>query len=289
MLTIFTIPKPFNGHIGLIQRNAICSWRRLGPSVRIILLGHDAGVAEAAREYGTEHEPDIALTEYGTPLVSDAFARARRLTAEGTLMFTNCDMIYFDDLLAAVAAVPFDQFMLCGRRWDLDVTEALSSGEAFSWEKLIKEYARRGKLHAPSALDFFIFPRAMDMAMPPLVVGRWGWDSWLMWNLRSRGIPVIDATGTITALHQNHDYTQLKFGASQYTGPEMLINYRLAGGYRNMLGLREADWVMPQGVVCRPPWPGRIFSLMGPTIPYRLALSVKRHCQKKIKALLNGQ
>ena len=26
MLTIFTIPKPFIGHIGVIQRNAIMSW-----------------------------------------------------------------------------------------------------------------------------------------------------------------------------------------------------------------------------------------------------------------------
>jgi hypothetical protein len=261
----------------------------LGPSVRIILLGRDAGVVETAREFGAEHVPDIAVTDYGTPLVSDAFAQARRLTAEGTLMFTNCDIIYFDDLLAAVAAVPFGEFMLCGRRWDIDLTETLPSGDEPAWQVLRRDYARRGKLHGPSALDFFIYPRAMDIAMPPLVVGRPGWDSWFMWDLRTRDIPVIDATGTITALHQNHDYKQLKFGAKQYTGPEMQINYRLAGGYRNMLGLREADWVMPRGAVCRPPWPRRVFSLLGPTIPYRLALSGKRHFQRKIKALLNGQ
>ncbi len=42
MLTLFTIPKPFAGHIGLIQRNAIASWTLL-PGVRgssaLILLG----------------------------------------------------------------------------------------------------------------------------------------------------------------------------------------------------------------------------------------------------------
>ena len=34
MLTIFTIPKPFVGHIGVIQRNAIISWLNLSPKMR---------------------------------------------------------------------------------------------------------------------------------------------------------------------------------------------------------------------------------------------------------------
>lgn len=29
MLTIFATPKPFQGHVGIIQRNAIGSWVRL--------------------------------------------------------------------------------------------------------------------------------------------------------------------------------------------------------------------------------------------------------------------
>jgi hypothetical protein len=30
-LTIFAVPKPFEGHIGMIQRNAIRSWKGLRP------------------------------------------------------------------------------------------------------------------------------------------------------------------------------------------------------------------------------------------------------------------
>jgi hypothetical protein len=53
MLTIFTIPKPFRGHIEVIQRNAIESWLRLRPQCEIILCGDDPGVAEAASEYSS--------------------------------------------------------------------------------------------------------------------------------------------------------------------------------------------------------------------------------------------
>jgi hypothetical protein len=41
MLTIFSVPKAFLGHIGVIQRNALVSWMRLGEEVQVILLGND--------------------------------------------------------------------------------------------------------------------------------------------------------------------------------------------------------------------------------------------------------
>lgn len=52
MLTIFSIPKAFNGHIGDIQRNAINSWTRLQPECEILLLGDDEGTGKAADENG---------------------------------------------------------------------------------------------------------------------------------------------------------------------------------------------------------------------------------------------
>jgi hypothetical protein len=49
---------------------------RLGKDVQVILLGDEAGIAEAAREFSDEHVPDIERTKYGTPLVNSAFAAA---------------------------------------------------------------------------------------------------------------------------------------------------------------------------------------------------------------------
>lgn len=281
MLTIFSIPEPFTEKIRRSRKNAINSWRRIQPACEIILFGGDENVAEFALETGIRHVPDVARSPQGTPLLSDVFAKAQQLAQGDMLMFSNCDMLYFDDLHRAIEAVSFEQFMMCGRRLDLDVPDEVRFDDEARWEELRRSLGRFGRMHSPAGIDFFIFPRAMRVDMPDLVVGRPGWDSWFIWYLRSRGVPVIDATGSISALHQNHDYTHLKHGAKQYTGEEMQINYRLAGGMRNMLTLREADWVFSQNKVVRPGWPGRLLSLLGPTAPYRLALAAKRWLQQK--------
>ena len=52
MLTLFTIPKAFVGHIGDIQRNAIKSWTLLRPKCEVILLADDSGTSEVAEELG---------------------------------------------------------------------------------------------------------------------------------------------------------------------------------------------------------------------------------------------
>ena len=54
LLTIFATPKRFQGHIGVIQRNAIASWTHLKPKPEIILFGTDEGTAEIARGFGVK-------------------------------------------------------------------------------------------------------------------------------------------------------------------------------------------------------------------------------------------
>ena len=63
MLTIFAIPKPFIGHIGIIQRNAVESWIRLQPKCEIILLGDEEGIERTAKELGTKWLPHLERNE----------------------------------------------------------------------------------------------------------------------------------------------------------------------------------------------------------------------------------
>jgi hypothetical protein len=46
MPTFFTTAKPFPGHDGIIQRNALKSWTRLHPEVEVILFGDEGGAAK---------------------------------------------------------------------------------------------------------------------------------------------------------------------------------------------------------------------------------------------------
>lgn len=277
MLTIFTIPKPFKGHIGRIQRNAIANWCRLSPRPEIILFGESAGVAEEARRQRVRHETELSTNAYGTPLVSDAFARASCLSQNDRLMYSNADILYDGSLFDGIrGAASMSNFLISGRRWDVAVNADLSLERDETWYRLFADRQVSGRLHGPSGMDYFIFPRIQRFDMPDLAVGRVAWDCWMIWKCRATGIPVIDATGTIRALHQNHDYSDLALGCQHTKGPERDLNLKAAGGLSHLLTLREADWQMVEGRLKRPRWPQRLVAWLGPTLPYRKLLALKR-------------
>src|SRR3970040_3118602 len=99
LLTLSSAPKPFtNPHIAMIQRNAIKSWTLL-PDVEVILLGEETGLAEAAKELGVKHIPNVACNESGTPLISYMFQLARENSHSDILCIINADMILMPDFL----------------------------------------------------------------------------------------------------------------------------------------------------------------------------------------------
>jgi hypothetical protein len=85
MLTFFTTAKPFLGHSGVIQRNALRSWVRLRPDVEVILFGDDEGAAEIARESSIRHEPQVQRIEHGTKRLDAMFARAQAIARHDVL------------------------------------------------------------------------------------------------------------------------------------------------------------------------------------------------------------
>ena len=127
MVTIFTVPKPFAGHIGLIQRNAIRSWIALGAACEVILCGNEPGAADVARELGVGTIPDVERNEFGTPLLDSVFDRVQTQAANDILCYANADLILFPDLLDAVrvTASAFESFLLVGEATNVDVRDEL--------------------------------------------------------------------------------------------------------------------------------------------------------------------
>ncbi len=80
MLTVFSTPKPFHGHSGIIQRNALKSWTLLHPDVEVILFGDEDGAAETCRDLGIRHEPQVRRNENGTKYLNYIFDRAREIS-----------------------------------------------------------------------------------------------------------------------------------------------------------------------------------------------------------------
>lgn len=231
LITLFSSPKPFTDpHIAMIQRNAIKSWTLL-PDVEVILLGEETGLAEAARELGVRHIPDVARNESGTPLISSMFQLARENCHSDLLCIINADMILMPDFVEAARQVKVQrlQFVMLSQRWDMDITLPIEFTPGWQ-DKLRNTVYALGSLHRPAGSDFFLFPLSSFLEVPDFAIGRAGWDNWMIYKARKENWPVIDCTPSVMIVHQNHGYGHLPGGESHHTLPETDENIRLAGG-----------------------------------------------------------
>lgn len=253
-LTIFSTPKPFDDpFFAAIQGNAIRSWLALGDEVEVILVGDEPGLAEAAKGLGVTHLVDVECNQWGTPLVRSLFAQAREHSESPLLAIVNADIILLPDFLQAVRAVSkrLERFLLVGRRWGLDIAEPLPFDDEWR-ERLRARVERQGVLHPIFSIDYFVFPREQYREMPEFVIGRPQWDNWMIYQARRQGWTVVDATPSVTAIHQNHDYRHLPGGKPPHGLEEGKRNRRLAGGERAKYILMDAQVELVDGRLRRP-------------------------------------
>ena len=254
LITLFSAPKPFtNPHIAMIQRNAIQSWTLL-PDVEVILLGDETGLAEAARQVGVKHIPDVQCNANGTPLISSMFQLARENSHSELLCAVNADMVIMPDFLEAAhrSRMLRDKFVLLSQRWDLDVTQPIDFTEG--WEHRLSSIVhRQGSLHRPAGSDFFLFPKTCYADLPSFAIGRAGWDNWMIYKARKEKWTVIDCTPSVMIVHQNHDYSHLPGGRPHYEHPDTKENIRLAGGEANIrYTILDATHQLVGGKLVRP-------------------------------------
>jgi hypothetical protein len=226
----------------MIQRNAIRSWTLLR-EVEVILLGEEAGLAEAARELGVKHIPDVACNKNGTPLVSSMFQLARdasQRSQSDLLCIINADMILMSDFIEAtmesrskLLKKQQKNFVLLSQRWDLDITQPIEFSQGWQ-DRLSSMVHRQGSLHRPAGSDFFLFPRSSYLDIPDFTIGRAGWDNWMIYKARKEKWAVIDCTPSVMIVHQNHDYSHLPGGKPHYEHPDTNENIRLAGREANI-------------------------------------------------------
>ncbi|MBI4544599.1 MAG: hypothetical protein HY703_05370 [Gemmatimonadetes bacterium] len=206
MLTVFAVPKPFQGEFAVIQRNAIGSWTRLEPAPEVILFGQEPGTAALCDELGLGHVGEVAANEAGTPFLNDVFARAQASSRHELLCYVNADIILLGDFMAALARLgnATAPFLGVGQRWELEVRELLDFSRP-AWEAELQARRRSGgELAGFTAIDYFLFHRGFYAEMPPFFVGRPAFDWWLIHSALSRSARVIDLTPSVTAIHQRH-------------------------------------------------------------------------------------
>ena len=243
MLTIFSTPKRFLGHDGIIQRNALMSWKLLHPAVEIILFGDDEGTAEVSRELDLRHEPEVERTPDGPPSVRCLFDRAQQIGCHPLLCYCNCDIILGQDFLRALerAMAWSNWFLMVGRRWDTDIAAPINFADC-DWEQKTREFAlEKGVQRLYYNIDYFAFTKGIYTNVPPLAVGRRWWDQWAVWKASKEKAVVLDASDAVIAVHQNHDYSSHPQGQQGvWHGDGSKRNFELAGGWGHLQTIEDA-------------------------------------------------
>jgi hypothetical protein len=220
---MFSTAKPFTAHSGVIQRNALKSWTLLHPDVEVILFGNEQGAAEVCQELGLRHEPTVHRNERGTKFLNYIFDRANEIARHNILCYANCDIMFASDFPQAVkrSATSFREFLIIGRRWDTKVLD-LWDFEKPDWSQRLRALAlQTGTQNGVGWVDYFCFTRNLYYRkLPPFLVGRNGWDPWLVWFPCHHRIPTIDVSHDVIAVHQNHDYAYLGKGTAALQSEE---------------------------------------------------------------------
>jgi hypothetical protein len=252
VITFFSIPKPFDGHTGVIQRNAIGSWLRVHPEAQVILLGDEAGTAETAQRLGADHEPRLERNAHGTPLLDDAFRIAAAQRRNPLLCYVNADIVLPASLTKAafVASAASKQFLVIGECWNQRVETELDL-DRLDWPALLNGARKRGA----DAIDYFLYTPGVYDDIPAFAVGRLAFDNWLVWKARrTAGTRVIDATWVVRPLHEDHAYGHVGTLSALRSSSEAAENSRLAGGGRGHLYSRfdATDRLTAVGLVPNP-------------------------------------
>lgn len=229
MLTLFSTPKPFRGHVTTIQTNAIRSWTLLRPKPEIILIGDDEGVAEICAAFKLKHIPDVDSTPHGTPLLNSIFEHAERAASNRLMCYVNADIILMHDFIPAVQAVERQvskqPFLMIGRKRNVDIPNLLDFTSP-DWERELRNVAWSRGITGTADTDYLVYRRGLWCRIPPFAIGRYYWTQWLIYNAYKSGAAVVDATACVTAIESAHDYTHVPSVASGdiLSSPEVTRN-----------------------------------------------------------------
>jgi hypothetical protein len=273
MITYLSSPKPFIGIAKEHQYNAIRSWKKTCVDAEVILYGDSDGIDEAGRELGVKVVKQINCSSSGIPYFGSIVCHADINAKYDFQIYLNCDILLYG-ILQAMSEIDFPQFLIIGQLIDLEENLFIDVASP-DFRQVLWKLANNEKvsLRGPSGIDYFGFRRGTFNSIPPVVIGRAGYDSAVLAYSLQHKIPIIDVTFAVIALHQCHDYAHVAGGKQTvWHGIDAQNNLFYAGSH-SLPSISDASYVLKGTVVtylvCRGDWL-RQFELI---IRYRLRWS----------------
>jgi hypothetical protein len=206
LLTLFTTLGTTSVNDGITQI-LLDNWSTLGENVQpymFYLPGQDH-VVNLAVSRGWKAIPVPKMNKYSVPYLRNMYQAVTAVSDSEFYGYANSDII-FDSGLAGTLKVlrkkltMYDPVLVIGRRTSLNFS--IYENLTVSHFKDVRKVAESGILDRADAEDYFLVTRSFPWKLlPDLVIGRKGYDNFLVAKSIENNVSVIDATDTITSLH----------------------------------------------------------------------------------------
>ena len=105
--------------------------------------------------------------------------------------------------------------------------------------------------HACTGIDYFVFSKTTFGKLPDFIIGRPGFDNWIIWNARSRFLPIVDATEIVQVFHQNHHFKFHNLTADPKLIPEEEGNFNKKLYKGRTLNILDSTYKFSEGEITR--------------------------------------
>ena len=225
--------------------NTVKNWASFLPTIQPILFftEQNSTLTALAESYGWMVAPCPRVNEYGTPFLKNMYTKAYQLVSAPLYGFINGDILFDQSLLRTLHRLIVDlqylnSTLVTGRRWNYRVQNETSFD---AWTPRQVQQLAKSKNSSLSRTDtedyFFVTKDFPWHEIKDVVIGRPAYDNYLVARSIQLNITTIDASDTITAMHQTGKY---KDRATKKDGN---INKKIIGKFNYYAGLTSEMWL----------------------------------------------
>lgn len=206
MITFFTTFKGIN----TAEENAIKSWLCIHPESEVILFTEQKNHAvlnDSRIIVCNELKKDV--NNKGLPFLNFLFEQASRRAKYKLLCYCNADIILTESIVPIFEKLYelTSSFLAVSQRTDVLIDSVIDFTDPSENRKFHDTVKENGKIHPPYGSDIFVFPKHQYTTenMPDMLVGRPGWDNWMIYDARKRFNKLVDIKASDSVIHQDHD------------------------------------------------------------------------------------
>ncbi|KAK2139731.1 hypothetical protein LSH36_1635g00002 [Paralvinella palmiformis] len=213
LLVLATSPSPLHVRTHFTN-NVILNWSKLRPWIQPVMFVDDIGssIAEMAKQNGWLIRP-VPRRRSNIPVFKDLILETSTINPSSPLVgFANDDILFAYNIITTIAVILEslvtirEQFVfITGRRRNVD-GELIGRIDDVDCPQIVYLLGKDRSAFSQDSADYFLFSsntvRKYWAEMPEFVIGRAGYDNWIISSAVARNATAIEATETITALHQ---------------------------------------------------------------------------------------